>query len=342
MVVRFVCVIRVPVCARVSRVCPVCVPAPPGVLLLVLAAPVSFYRTVPVPEARDPSVLVWYVQHLMQVFTFVVTIVVVACSSFWFGVLFARPNSLEDRRLGEDEHVFYNMAIQHGTDKVGSYGVAKGAQASSSMHSYYIAYSRYLTPLRHQPIKFLEVGLGCNMHLGPGMSLSLWQSFFTHQSFELWMAEYNKECAQKWAHKVKTPILVGDQADFKILQKWQRISGGNFDVIIEDGGHSHLQMLNSFSYLFVHALKPGGVYFMEDIICSRQLGMGYQDGPDAPIDKVTEWVDSLVMSEDPALPRAVRNLTQIKHIESIDCYKGMCAFRKCPSNSDLLPGQTCP
>ena len=304
----------------------------------------SFYRTVPVPEARNPSVRDWYVQHLMQVFTFVVTIVVVACSSFWFGVLFARPSSLEDRRLGEDEHVFYNMAIQHGTDKVGSYGVAKGAQrkASSSMHSYYIAYSRYLTPLRHQPIKFLEVGLGCNMHLGPGMSLSLWQSFFTHQSFELWMAEYNKECAQKWAHKVKTPILVGDQADFKILQKWQRISGGNFDVIIEDGGHSHLQMLNSFSYLFVHALKPGGVYFMEDIICSRQLGMGYQDGPDAPIDKVTEWVDSLVMSEDPALPRAVRNLTQIKHIESIDCYKGMCAFRKCPSNSDLLPGQTCP
>ena len=33
MVVRFVCVIRVPVCARVSRVCPVCVPAPPGIFL---------------------------------------------------------------------------------------------------------------------------------------------------------------------------------------------------------------------------------------------------------------------------------------------------------------------
>ena len=31
MVVRFVSVIRVPLCASVSRVCPVCVPAPPGV-----------------------------------------------------------------------------------------------------------------------------------------------------------------------------------------------------------------------------------------------------------------------------------------------------------------------
>ena len=37
MVVRFVCVIRVPLCALVSRVCHLCVPAPP----------VSFYCTVP-------------------------------------------------------------------------------------------------------------------------------------------------------------------------------------------------------------------------------------------------------------------------------------------------------
>jgi len=33
MVVRFVCAVRVPLCVRVSRVCPVCVPAPPGVFL---------------------------------------------------------------------------------------------------------------------------------------------------------------------------------------------------------------------------------------------------------------------------------------------------------------------
>ena len=39
MVVRFVCVIRVPACARVPRVsrdCPVCLPAPPGVFFTYL------------------------------------------------------------------------------------------------------------------------------------------------------------------------------------------------------------------------------------------------------------------------------------------------------------------
>jgi hypothetical protein len=39
MVVRFVCVVRVPLCVRVSRVSRVCVPAPPGVFL-----PVQYSR----------------------------------------------------------------------------------------------------------------------------------------------------------------------------------------------------------------------------------------------------------------------------------------------------------
>ena len=41
-VVRFVIVIRVPVCASASRVCPVCVPAPP--VSFYRYPPVSFYR----------------------------------------------------------------------------------------------------------------------------------------------------------------------------------------------------------------------------------------------------------------------------------------------------------
>ena len=44
MVVRFVGVIRVPLCAHVSRVCPVCVPAPPGVFLPVPVLLTLSYR----------------------------------------------------------------------------------------------------------------------------------------------------------------------------------------------------------------------------------------------------------------------------------------------------------
>ena len=45
MVVRFVCVIRVPVCARAPRVCPVSVPAPPVCLFTCSSPSRSFFTT---------------------------------------------------------------------------------------------------------------------------------------------------------------------------------------------------------------------------------------------------------------------------------------------------------
>ena len=49
--------------------------------------------------------------------------------------------------------------------------------------------------------------------------------------------------------------LIGDQSDTETLHHWIRDSGGSFDVIIDDGGHSNMQMYNSFVVLFLHALK---------------------------------------------------------------------------------------
>ena len=46
MVVRFVSVVRAPLCARVSRVCPVCVPAPPVSYCLFT----GYHAKFPVPE----------------------------------------------------------------------------------------------------------------------------------------------------------------------------------------------------------------------------------------------------------------------------------------------------
>ena len=57
MVVRFVGVIRVPLCAGVSRVCPVCVPAPPGDFLRVRAEPGHTHK-VPVPTSLSELVIV--------------------------------------------------------------------------------------------------------------------------------------------------------------------------------------------------------------------------------------------------------------------------------------------
>ena len=57
-------------------------------------------------------------------------------------------------------------------------------------------------------------------------------------------------------------ILVGDQGDPAVLDEWIETSGGDFDIIIDDGGHSNCQIWTSFEKLWP-TVKPGGLYFIE-------------------------------------------------------------------------------
>jgi 2-polyprenyl-3-methyl-5-hydroxy-6-metoxy-1,4-benzoquinol methylase len=81
------------------------------------------------------------------------------------------------------------------------------------------------------------------------------------------MGEYDAECVKqaKLENKLNgINVLVGDQANYTDLTRWVKESGGNFDVIIDDGGH-HLDMIwHSFQLLWP-TVKPGGFYFIEDI-----------------------------------------------------------------------------
>lgn len=58
--------------------------------------------------------------------------------------------------------------------------------------------------------------------------------------------------------------LTGDQVKGSTLDSWIEQSGGNFDVIIDDGGHHNCQIWTSFQKLWP-TVKPGGLYFIEDM-----------------------------------------------------------------------------
>ena len=59
----------------------------------------------------------------------------------------------------------------------------------------------------------------------------------------------------------------GDQGNVGDLQKLLDEKGveGQLDFIIDDGSHHPMHQIVSFQYLFEKALKPGGVYIIEDI-----------------------------------------------------------------------------
>ena len=65
-------------------------------------------------------------------------------------------------------------------------------------------------------------------------------------------------------------MFEGDQSNADDLQRFLSEYGGDFDIIIDDGGHSMEQMQTSLNYLW-NSVKSGGLYVIEDLhSCSNQ------------------------------------------------------------------------
>lgn len=173
------------------------------------------------------------------------------------------------------------------TDKIGV----------TSEHRYHNMYGMFLLPYAaYKPdFKMLEIGLGCNMDYGPGASVAVWKELFPKAN--LWEAEYVAECVEKSTANGQLDginVLVGDQADIPTLNSWIQKSGGQFDVIIDDGGHHNCQIGNSFDKLWPE-LKPGGYYFIEDLHVGKSANyIGAECGSVLFTQRLLEWSDHLM------------------------------------------------
>ena len=154
--------------------------------------------------------------------------------------------------------------------------------------------------------------------------------FGTH--INLWEADSNEDCVKKQTalgamNGINT--LVGLQAVTSTLEQWIDISGGKFDVILDDGGHHNHEILTTFNILFHEALSPGGYYFVEDLqvgryACTPRLlsyytythtiptiyftltiyilysiyrNSGYTTNSESVADVITAWIDQLLIPE---------------------------------------------
>ncbi|TPX17931.1 uncharacterized protein E0L32_011994 [Thyridium curvatum] len=212
---------------------------------------------------------------------------------------------------------FREVALQHGTDKV-------------TTHQYWFMYEKYLEPLREKKLKMLEIGLGCNMGYGPGKSYYTWLEFFPN--VDLYYIEYDAACAEKWKDKTSgATIFTGDQADRTFLRRFVQESGGDFDVIIDDGGHSMDQQRNSLEELW-GIVKPGALYFVEDLQTSYMGSYGGDEkgGKDPAKNTMTKYIYELI---DDRMTDGNRHPIS-KDMRSIDCMKEVCAITKKEANTD--------
>jgi hypothetical protein len=199
-------------------------------------------------------------------------------------------------------------------------------------HAYNRMYDQFLGPLRQKDLKMFEIGLGCGTHSLPGASVKIWDNYLTHGS-EIWAAEFDATCVannRDWLGRVKT--VTGDQGDPATLDRWITETGGNFDFIIDDGGHRNSQIINSFTKLWP-TVKPGGLYFIEDLQVGRTPPFFSQ--PPVFADVVEEWIEQLLMTSGMFFPK---NLIakEVNHpipdkVSFIQCQDEACVIGKCRS-----------
>jgi ubiquinone/menaquinone biosynthesis C-methylase UbiE len=144
--------------------------------------------------------------------------------------------------------------------------------------SYFEVYERYFSKFVGKKPKVLEIGIG------QGGSLKMWSEYFGKGS-QIIGFDINEKCLKFEEDGIK--IYIGDQSDITSLSL---MTGKEieFDIIIDDGGHSMNQQITSYKYL-IQFVKIGGVYLCEDLHTSYMPE--YKDQEETFIDMAKRIVD---------------------------------------------------
>ncbi|MFA5859304.1 MAG: hypothetical protein WC955_09570 [Elusimicrobiota bacterium] len=114
-------------------------------------------------------------------------------------------------------------------------------------------YDLILYPLKNDAEKVFEIGIL------DGASLKMFQDYFTSATI------YGIDIDDKndlETERIKT--FIADQAERVQLKKFIDKFGGDYDLILDDGGHSMRQQQVSAGFLFPYVI-PGGYYVIEDL-----------------------------------------------------------------------------
>lgn len=121
------------------------------------------------------------------------------------------------------------------------------------MH-YFDIYDQYFHKYRGQEVVFVEIGVF------QGGSLQMWKEYFGEKA-KIYGIDINPACKQFEDEQIT--ILIGDQEDKNFLAEVKK-QIPQIDILLDDGGHTMKQQINTFEILFDH-IKDGGVFLCEDL-----------------------------------------------------------------------------
>ncbi|MDO9633168.1 MAG: hypothetical protein Q7I92_14810 [Humidesulfovibrio sp.] len=137
---------------------------------------------------------------------------------------------------------------------------------SKVQHDYIRHFWRHFRETRLEVRKFCEIGLADHKGEKRPDSLMMWEEFFPNA--EIWGVDINPECRSFEGGRRK--ILIGDQKDPGFLRHVAEATGGDLDIIVDDGEHSNQAILTSLTWL-LGALNDHGMYVIEDLMYQRRV-----------------------------------------------------------------------
>ena len=136
-------------------------------------------------------------------------------------------------------------------------------------HGYTELYERFLWQWRDEPIRIFEIGIA------DGGSLRMWQRYFTRATV------YGVDIKDKRKFETaRAKTCIADQTNREQLRKCLDEFGGQFDLVIDDGGHGMRHQQVSLGFVFPY-VRPGGFYSIEDLHTSMpNIYPGFDVEPD--------------------------------------------------------------
>jgi hypothetical protein len=147
-------------------------------------------------------------------------------------------------------------------------------------------YHRLLHHVREQRMRMLEIGLY------NGGSLRMWRDYLPNTV--LHGIDIDARTLAYQDEVTNAQVRLVDQGDAAALEAFVAELGGNYDFILDDGGHTMVQQLVSFDVLWPQVM-PGGVYAIEDIGTSYfvEYGGGELDAPDTAMAYTKSLADAV-------------------------------------------------
>lgn len=227
-------------------------------------------------------------------------------------------------KLAIEEAIAFSPSAFNRTLKLGAHQNPLTDKFTS--HHYETMYGLFLYPLREARLKLFEIGLGCKHALTDARSARFWRRFLPNA--DLWVAELSEACveyAKKKGLLDGIHVVTGSQGNYSTLRSWIATSGGQFDVVVDDGSHFNSHIMMSFSALWPEVV-PGGFYFIEDMEVGMRKPFEDTGGSGLMLQVIQAWQEQLVYQ-----PKRVNKTLACRHPLPYDL-----AFVFCQNDACML------